>query len=194
MTYPDLLVLRHGETEWNKAGRLQGHLDSPLTALGEAQARRQGEILAAFGADENWRWLTSPQGRARRTAEIAKGGGGARSGMDERLAEIGIGPWAGRMRDDLMSAHPELFKDNPLHWYDRVEGGEGVRALAARLSSLLEELDQPTVLVTHGITSRVLRCLATGQPWDAYVDVGGGQGVVYHIRNGESEMYDRPAR
>ncbi|MCB2120639.1 MAG: histidine phosphatase family protein, partial [Rhodobacteraceae bacterium] len=47
--YPELYVLRHGETVWNAEGRMQGTLDSPLTERGCAQARRQGEILASLG-------------------------------------------------------------------------------------------------------------------------------------------------
>ncbi|MEL6841550.1 MAG: phosphoglycerate mutase family protein, partial [Pseudomonadota bacterium] len=48
MAYPDLFILRHGETEWNREGRMQGHLDSPLTPKGEGQADRQGVLLGGL--------------------------------------------------------------------------------------------------------------------------------------------------
>ena len=51
MIYPDLLILRHGETEWNLAGRMQGAMDSPLTAKGRAQAAAQARLLARHGID-----------------------------------------------------------------------------------------------------------------------------------------------
>ena len=62
---PEVLVLRHGQTEWNAAGRLQGHLDSPLTEKGLRQARRQHELLQPYDLT-GFRFITSPQGRARK--------------------------------------------------------------------------------------------------------------------------------
>ena len=94
---PALLILRHGETEWNRAGRMQGALDSPLTETGRAQARRQGVILRAFGI-EGWRWVASPQGRAAQTAAIAAQGLDLEIATDDRLKEIGIGDWTGATR------------------------------------------------------------------------------------------------
>src|SRR5688572_21431497 len=58
--FPDLYLMRHGQTEWNLAGRLQGLRDSPLTARGIAQARRQARLIADIGAAR----YSSPQGRA----------------------------------------------------------------------------------------------------------------------------------
>ena len=70
---PEVLVLRHGQTEWNAAGRLQGHLDSPLTEIGLRQAQRQNETLLDYDLD-GFRFITSPQGRARKTAQLALAG------------------------------------------------------------------------------------------------------------------------
>ena len=82
--YPTLYILRHGETEWNLANRLQGHFDSPLTDTGRAQAAAQNAILkrcdlAGFSA------LSSPQGRAVATAELALAGLGMTVATDPRL-------------------------------------------------------------------------------------------------------------
>ena len=66
---PEVLVLRHGQTEWNAEGRLQGHLDSPLTEKGLRQAQRQNEILQPYDLT-GFRFISSPQGRAHMTAQI----------------------------------------------------------------------------------------------------------------------------
>lgn len=184
---PELLILRHGETEWNRIGRLQGGLDSPLTERGREQARHQGAILRAQPGIERFAWRSSPQGRAMQTAELARGEGQGALIPDDRLREIGMGDWAGARRDDLEAQHPELFQGAFLAWYDHAPGGEGLRGLADRVAGFLADLSAPTVIVTHGITSRVMRCLATGRPHTDLGLVEGGQGVVYRIRGGVSE-------
>ncbi len=187
MPYPELLILRHGQTEWNRAGRLQGALDSPLTGLGRAQARRQNAILREFGADR-WQWYSSPQGRAHDTARIAAEGLSVSIRKDARLREIGLGAWAGRLRDEIAAQQPHLFETDGLGWYDHVPDGEGLSALERRVTAFLTEMPGAGVIVTHGITSRVIRCVAQGLPSAAFDMLGGGQGVVYHIRDGVSRM------
>lgn len=186
--FPELLILRHGETEWNRAGRLQGRHDSPLTAQGQAQARAQNALLAGLGAVE-LPWHVSPQRRARDTASIAARGLRARLHSDPRLREIGIGDWAGRSRSDLRRQQPQLFSGaDPLAWYDHAPGGEGLETLARRLSGFLADLSGPSVIVTHGITSRVLRCLLLGWPVRELGRLEGGQGVVFRVAPG---LYQR---
>ena len=185
---PELLILRHGETAWNRAGRLQGRFDSPLTEAGRAQAAAQNRLLHEAGAFGR-AWHVSPQRRARETARIAAKGLAPVMHSDPRLAEIGLGDWAGRPRAELAAAHPALFapEASPLGWYDHAPGGEGLAALAERLTDFLEGLRAPSVVVTHGITSRVLRCLALGRPMADFGDMPGGQGVIYRVAEGRQE-------
>lgn len=69
---PELLVIRHGETAWNAARRMQGRLDSALTPRGEAQARALGGLLEALGITADSHDIrTGPQGRSRATAALA---------------------------------------------------------------------------------------------------------------------------
>ena len=184
---PELLILRHGETEWNRAGRMQGALDSPLTDRGRAQAAAQRAILhrhGVLGGQGGHAIITSPQGRALATARIiAQGTTAGRPRTDARLREIGMGRWTGRARADLAAIHPEFFAAQapPLGYYDHAPGGEGLGPLAARLRGFLSGLRGPAVIVTHGITSRVLRCLALGLPIADFGRLDGGQGVVYRI-------------
>ncbi|MBK0326950.1 histidine phosphatase family protein [Rhodobacteraceae bacterium F11138] len=185
MGYPEFLILRHGQTEWNRQGRLQGALDSPLTALGQEQARRQNAILRDFGVD-GWHWFCSPQGRADCTAGFAAQGMPVSIKHDVRLREIGLGDWAGRLRDEIAAEAPHLFETDDLGWYNHVPGGEGLLAVEHRAKGFLADLPGPSVIVTHGITSRVIRCVAQGLPSEAFDTLCGGQGVVYHIRDGVS--------
>ena len=177
---PPLLVLRHGETEWNAAGRLQGHSDSPLTPLGVAQARQQKAILRGMGVD-GWHWLSSPSGRARATADLASEGFGIDIAEDARLMEIGMGRWTGASRAEIQAECPQAFEQDDLSYYDAAPEGEGLTALALRCEDLLRDLNAPTILVTHGITSRTLRCLALGIDPDRLAELPGGQGIVHHV-------------
>lgn len=195
MPLPDIYVLRHGETVWNVEGRLQGGLDSPLTERGEAQARQQGRILRAAGLRANRHlFLSSPQGRAMRTAEIALAPIGARARPEPALAEIDLGPHCGALREDLRMNRPEIFEGpTPLSWYFRLRGAETRAALEARCHSLLAHLDPrgpAVVLFTHGITSRFLRGAALGLEGDAVLELPGGQGIVYRIRGGRMERLE----
>ncbi len=178
MTLPPLYVLRHGETEWNRAGRLQGWQDSPLTETGRAHAARQGDILREVLSGEA-RWVASPLGRALHTARIA--GAPDHLAQDARLREIDMGRWTGLSSAQIAAERPDL---EGFARYEAIPEGETLAALTQRVAAFLAEQagqTAPTVIITHGITSRVLRCLATGLPHEHYTQIGGGQGVVYRI-------------
>ncbi|SDE94197.1 histidine phosphatase family protein [Limimaricola pyoseonensis] len=190
MSYPEIYVLRHGETEWNAARRMQGGLDSPLTPLGRAQARAMGRALAARGITAvTHRVLTSPQGRARATAELALGPDHA---PEPRLREIAMGDWSGRDRAEIDRRWPGPPGEHFLDFYARAPGGEGFAALWARCALLLASLDGPAVLVTHGMTSRVLRTIATGGGRADLAALPGGQGVVFRVAQGRHELIPAP--
>lgn len=177
---PPLYILRHGETEWNRAGRLQGSLNSALTDTGRAQALRQREILKTLNIEE-FSALSSPQIRAYETALIALEGRRGAIVQAEDLREIGIGAWAGLARQPLIDAYG--LRDG-FEIYERAPQGEGFAALHARCKRFLRTLEGPSILVTHGITSRMLRLIATGGQLADLCDIGGGQGVVYHVQDG----------
>ncbi|GHF53413.1 histidine phosphatase family protein [Seohaeicola zhoushanensis] len=185
--FPELLVLRHGETGWNREGRMQGSLDSELTELGQAQARMQNAILRRAGV-AGFDWFVSPRGRTVQTARIASEGLGAELNIEPRLAEIDMGLWTGRLHDEIAAEAPELFDPAaPLAFYHAIPGGERLPEVHDRLAAFLAELRRPAVVVTHGIASRLLRCIALGLPWQAFETLEGGQGVVYRVRAGRSE-------
>jgi len=184
MPVPDLLILRHGETEWNAENRMQGWLDSPLTARGLAQAEAQRVTLVGLDL-AGYAFRSSPQGRAFHTAAIALAGIAERIETDPRLCEIDVGEWSGLRREDM--APNVLLTEMPegsLEIYDHAPGGEGFAALRDRCASFLADLTGPTVIVTHAVTSRMLRLVALDLPMDEIDDLPGGQGVVYRVAGG----------
>ncbi len=178
MTHPELYVLRHGETEWNVEGRLQGALDSPLTATGRAQAHRQAALLAAAGVSAPI--YSSPQGRAVQTAQII----GQKLGRDvveaPALREVSMGTWDGALIADVAPAD----RADQVLWKFDAPGGIGLQAFRARILGFVATLTEPSILVTHGVTSRVLRGALLQVRETQLVNLPGGQGVVFHLKGG----------
>ena len=191
--YPDLYVLRHGETVWNAESRQQGQLDSPLTDKGRAQASAQGAILRDAGlAETDIACLTSPLGRASATAEIALAGIGRVATTDDRLMEISFGQWEGLTATEICAGWPGTEELDPWDWHFAAPRGESLASLTERLTAFLDHLTGPAVIVTHGITSRALRGLWLGLGSDGMAQIGGGQGVVYHLSAGRQVRLDPP--
>ncbi len=174
---PDLYLLRHGQTEWNVQGRMQGRLDSALTPLGQMQARRQARLVRALPPDlQCW---SSPAGRAIQTARIVFSG---RSfAQDARLQEIDVGDFTGRCDAELRAEHAQIFAVAGLGWYDRTPGGENFAALEARVRSFLAELGGPAIIITHGITLRMIRLVAMGLPPSRIDEMPVLQGAVHCV-------------
>ncbi len=184
--FPELYIMRHGQTEWNVAGRMQGALNSPLTPQGELDAARQGEILSAIDLSE-FAFISSPQARAVQTAGIALARIAGMVRTDDRLVEIGVGDWAGLCRGDLpMEDVPDPF----MAQYEAAPNGEGMAAVERRVAAFLADLKGPAVLVTHGVTSRVIRVLVVGEAALGLSTIHGGQGCVYHLKDGVQKMLE----
>ena len=188
---PELLVIRHGETVWNRESRWQGHLDSPLTELGKRQARELGWLLADMGVTPATHEMrVSPQGRARATAKLIAGITGHGIFEDDRLREIGVGDFTGKTREEILAAAGLGADAHFLEAYARAPQGETFDAVMARVTDLLADLSRPVVLVTHGITSRFLRTAALGLGLDRLDELPGGQGVIHRIRGGNHDTLD----
>lgn len=160
-----IYLVRHGETEWNRAGRLQGQGDSPLTADGIDQATRAGRLLRTLLEGEAPPALaSSPLGRARATAEIVcreAGWDASAIRLDARLKEADYGRWEGSTKAEAKARFPAAWRARQLdRWRTRPPGGESYADLARRAAEWwLTRVDavQPAVVVTHEMTSRVLR-------------------------------------
>jgi broad specificity phosphatase PhoE len=158
-----VLLWRHGQTEWNRAGRFQGQQDPPLDDEGRNQAARAAPYLLAAGlSPENTLLVSSDLTRAAETAATLAALLGVPLRLDERLREHGMGSWEGLTRSEVADRYPEQYADWIAGRPVRDRGAEdpaqvGVRALAA-LAALPEA--ETAVVVTHGGTAgRLLECL-----------------------------------
>ena len=186
---PELLLLRHGETEWNREGRFQGSADSVLTPRGREQAASLGRLLAGQGAGPGTHdAFASPQPRALETAWIALSPLGLEAVPDPRLAEIGMGCWTGLRRAEIAARWPGPEEEPVLAFYARCPDGERLGDVAARARGVLNELRRPSVVVTHGITLRLLCAMALGGTVEDAEGIRVPQGCLVRIARGRMEV------
>ena len=153
---PQLFLTRHGETEWNAIGRLQGHTDIELNEAGRAQARALAATLAEAKLGRVW---TSDLSRARETGSIvASELSLPPPEVDPELRERRFGVFEGLTRDECAAHHPEAWRA----WVAQTShppGGEPRDEAVARLSRVLTRLatgdGPPTLIVSHGGVMRL---------------------------------------
>ena len=188
MPPPTIYYIRHGETDWNVAGRLQGRHDVPLNARGRAQATHCGELLRDLFAKASrdpatLDYVSSPLGRACQTMELARAALGlAADGYrsEQRLVEIAFGEWEGLTLAQLHQRDPQrLAQREHDKWRFMPPGGESYEMVAARMRDWYASLAVDTVVTAHGGTARgLMASLGIARPAAApLVDIA--QGVVY---------------
>ena len=195
-------IARHGETVFNKVGRMQGDgiLHTPLTRAGFAQADEMGVALRALlGTRPALTLWVSPMGRALQTlAVIAEhlelDWHGARA--DARLVEIGVGGWSGRTYAEVAAeSGPVVDGQGRLRV---APDGEAYPQIAARVGAWAADTaddDGDRLVIMHGISSRVLRGVMTGLPADpdlgAPIAAGVPQGSVSLVAGGRDSLVHR---
>lgn len=156
-----LILIRHGPTEWNEIGRVQGHTDIPLSDAGRARVK-SWHVPPPFLRHA---WLASPLARARETAEILSGRTPA---FEPRLAEMHWGEWEGETLANLRARYGDAMVENEAKGLDfRAAGGESPRDVCARIALVFAErarLGQDTVAVSHKGVIRAAMAMATD--WD----------------------------
>ncbi|GLS06146.1 histidine phosphatase [Chitiniphilus shinanonensis] len=187
-------LLRHGQTEYNTLRRLQGRCDSPLTELGQAQARNMGEALRRrIGDAAGWRLLASPLPRAQHSARLVAEALGLPAGAiatDERVIEVGFGDWETCLRADLVAADPSL--DTALDWHFRSPNGESLDAVLARIDDFLADtaLPERLIVVSHGLFGRLLRGVYAGLDRAGILSGDMPQDAFFHLSGGRIERID----
>ncbi len=159
-----LFLVRHGETDWNREGRLQGSQDIPLNALGRMQAAEVADRLRALKPEfATSAYVASPMHRARETMtilrnELALAPEDYR--IDEQLKELTFGEWEGFTWREIRKSERELAQARERDkWGFVPPGGESYRMLAERIRPSLEGMAPDTVMVSHGGVARAVLAL-----------------------------------
>jgi glucosyl-3-phosphoglycerate phosphatase len=178
VTLRRLVLLRHGQTTYNADGRMQGHLDSHLTAEGVEQAETVAPGIAALGPD---RIISSDLRRAVDTAGIVGTATGLPVKVDPRLRETHLGEWQGLTVEQVEAAWPgaiAAWRSDPA-WTP--PGGESRIEVVRRSRPVVDELDEEyadnpqgiVVVVAHGGMIAGLVCGLLGLPTSTWPSIGG---------------------
>lgn len=195
---PPLYYIRHGETDWNLAGRLQGQRDIPVNARGRAQARQCGEILRDLLTRDaidpaQLDFVSSPLGRARETMELIRAELELDSSayqIDSRLAEVSFGQWEGFTMEELRQRWPDAAAERERDkWGFTPPDAESYATMSLRVRDWYHALTRDTVAVAHGGVLRglMVQLDIASRAEAPFLDIG--QGVVYAVRPGNIARY-----
>lgn len=190
---PPIYFARHGETDWNREGRIQGLIDIPLNRLGHDQAKAVALGLRAhLGKSRIERFIVSPLTRARQTMRYVGEAFDLPQGavdIEPAMTELGFGVWEGRSFAEL-HADPETPK-TPLerfHW--RPQAGESYADGLERIRRWIGRIDGPTVIVAHGAIGRCLIGLVSDLAPDDLVKAKMPQGSFCRLSDGVIAWFD----
>ena len=184
-----LYITRHGQTQWNTEGRLQGWMNSPLTPKGLERAERLRDAIRDIDFDIIY---SSDQYRAVKTAEIIKDGKDVEIRQIMELREIGFGLWEGQRLVDINKKYFEEFNNymtNPMKY--KSCGGETIEELFDRvergLKVIVESGGENVLIVAHGVTIKALVTILKGLPRGTIseIDVFPGTSLSVFRKSGE---------
>ncbi|WP_462410295.1 histidine phosphatase family protein [Neobacillus sp. Marseille-QA0830] len=190
-----IYITRHGETQWNKEGRLQGWGDSELTEKGLENAIRLGERLSATPIDVIY---TSPSGRAVQTSKLVRGDRDIPIAYEHDFKEINLGDWEGKQQDEIVQDHEQEYTHfwNAPHLYDhRPHNGEGLADFKQRVELALKKLtvdheDGSILIVAHAGVIKALFSTIMGIPTERFWDDPFIHGTSLTVVHWNGEKFD----
>jgi len=190
-----IYLVRHGQTVFNREHRMQGRMESELTELGRRQAAAMADLLHDLirrDPPKPWRIVSSPLGRATETARAIGERLSLPVELDERLLEVDVGQWSGRLRTEIAVGDPASMADP--EWCFRSLGGETYDDVMGRVSAWLAEQTgedkKPLIAVSHGVAGRLLRGAYAGLPREAVMAQSIPQDAVFRLSNGQIDRFD----
>ena len=176
----EIILVRHGETDWNTGEVFRGRADVELNDIGVREAELLGEYLGGGKIDFVY---SSPLKRAVRTAAAIAGPKKLKVNTVKNLIDIDFGEWQGLSHDEVKDRYPELYRD----WLDtpeqiRMPGGESLENVRSRVLPFVEDAvmrcgEGRIVFVSHRVVLKVLVCALLGLDnsgfWKIRLDTGG---------------------
>ena len=176
----EIILARHGETDWNTAEVFRGRADVDLNGTGLRQAELLGEYLSGEKIDFVY---SSPLKRAVQTAEAIAGRQALEVNIVQNLIDFDYGEWQGLAHREVKEKYPELYQD----WLDtpeqvRIPGGESLEDVRSRAMPFVEDAvmrcgEGRIVFVSHRVVNKVLICallgLGNAHFWNVRLDTGG---------------------
>ena len=186
-----LFFVRHGETSWNREGRLQGQHDIPLNDLGRAQAEEAGRRLVTLTDPKQVPWHVSPLSRTVETAQLARREIGLPDDdflRDDRLKELAFGRWEGLTWKEVRQSDPQRATQREKDkWLTVPPEGESYQLLSQRLAPWLASVSGDLVVVAHGGVARVLLHDVAGVAPHEAAEIDIWQGRVLVLEKGRYE-------
>ncbi len=195
---PILYFVRHGETDFNVAHRLQGRFETSINGRGRDQARHCAGLLSDLFVRERreaagFAYACSPLKRARETMEILRATLGldpAGYTVDERLQEISYGQWEGSTLPEIGARDAQLLaRREQDKWGFRPPGGESYRDVAERVASWYASVSSNTVIAAHGGIARALMANFGILPEEEATFAEVAHGAVYVFADGAMARY-----
>ena len=149
----DLLILRHGQSEWNAQGKWQGQADPPLTKVGEKQAKAAAQKLLSVSKSFD-KIASSDLRRARRTAEIIAQVNGGDVSVHKEFRERHAGVWQGLTRSEIEASWPNAIADQ--RWPEGYESDDSVIQRVVPGLERLKENNKNVLLIAHAGLIRAL--------------------------------------
>lgn len=190
---PPIYFIRHGETDWNREGRIQGQIDIPLNDTGHQQAIAISRGLRNFlGSTKVDLFVTSPLTRTRQTMghllrefDLPEN----RAETEPAMLELAFGIWEGHFFKDLKT-NPLYPKDLTKRFHWRPEDGESYEDGMERVRQWIGRIDGPTVIVAHGAIGRCLIGLVSDLTPAVLVKASTPQGHFCRLKDGRIDWFD----
>lgn len=189
----NIYLTRHSETEWNLIEKIQGFKDSPLTDKGIKDSKKLRDRLGKINLDIAF---SSPQGRAKKTAEIIMDPHDGKVCTIDDLREISVGIWEGMLYKDIQEKYSEefyLYRNEPLK-YEANNGGEDFPTFFKRVNNFVERLKKAdyenVLIVTHGLTVMMLLNIFEGNPLEKVTERKLSKGTTLSKINFDGENFN----
>ena len=193
ISLPKIYFVRHGETDWNEQGLIQGTVERELNATGVAQAQAIAAALSDKSEElQAFDFVVSPQQRAQHTMKIicaAQPRDFDRVATEPRVRELGFGVWEGKPFAELRS-QPDYPYGQAGHYEWRPAGGESYHDGVMRVDAFLKTVKRPTLVVAHGAVGRCLIGYICRIPRIDITHLPTPQGCYCVLENGKYQWFE----